>query len=125
VIIEDIARDEDEIHSESPGSIAQLLERSESSLSNPIAGILLEPRHSQAKVEVRDVQETDHQAAFLGDDLSPMECVETARPIRDLSRTVAYEVRRAWLGWSFAAVAAPSPTALPQVPVVAPWQRTD
>src|SRR4051794_9292856 len=81
VIVEDVASDEDEVHAESGGVLTQLLERRESSLPDPVAGVLLEPRDPQAKVEVRGVKEADHPATFLRDGLPPTKCGASASSI--------------------------------------------
>jgi hypothetical protein len=65
VVVEDVPGDEDEVHAKSGGALTQLLERRETSLPDPVAGVLLEPRNPQAKVKVRGVKEADHS-----DDLS-------------------------------------------------------
>jgi hypothetical protein len=63
VIVKDISSDEHEVHAELGSLLAQLLKRSEPGLAKPVAGILIKPRDTQTKVQVRGMQKANHGGA--------------------------------------------------------------
>jgi hypothetical protein len=64
VIVKDVAGDDNEVHLELSSLFPKLLQRGESCLSDPVAGILFKPRDPQTQVKIRGMKETNHNSAF-------------------------------------------------------------
>ncbi len=64
MIIKDVSRDDDEVDTKLRRGLSELLERREAGLANPMTGIFVEPRDSQAQVQIRSMEEANHEATF-------------------------------------------------------------
>jgi hypothetical protein len=64
VIVKNVAGDENEVRLKLSGLIAELLESGEPGLADPVAGVLVETRDSQAQVKIGSVKQTDHKATI-------------------------------------------------------------
>jgi hypothetical protein len=65
MIVEHVAGDHDEVHPVFGSLLAELLERREAGLADPITSTLLESCDSQTQMEIRSVQESQHVSASV------------------------------------------------------------
>jgi hypothetical protein len=60
MVVKNVSSDNHKVHVKFSRLLAELLERGKPGLSNPVAGVFLKPRDSQAQMKVCGVEKTDH-----------------------------------------------------------------